>query len=154
VKVTIAKKPVNPTITLDQDSFVYDGDPKEPAVTLTEADSTTEIPAGEYTVEYSGNVNVGTATVTVTAKNDGNYSFNAVTESFTIGKKQAEVLTAPEAAGDPLTFNTRAQKLVTPGTGTGGTMVYSTDNVTFKAQIPTEPNAGTYKVYYYSRIRT
>ena len=158
VKAEIAKKQVNPTIELSGDglteesdgtySYVYDGTAKEPVVTLKEADGTTEIPAGEYTVEYSGNVNVGTATVTVTAKNDGNYSFNAVTESFTIGKKQAEVLTAPEAAGDPLTFNTRAQKLVTPGTGTGGTMVYSTDNVTFKAQIPTEPNAGTYKVYY------
>ncbi len=147
VKVTIAKKPVNPTITLDQDSFVYDGDPKEPAVTLKEADGTL-IPAGEYTVEYSGNVNVGTATVTVKAKDGGNYSFNAVTENFTIGQKQAEVLTAPEAAGDPLTFNTRAQKLVTAGAGSGGTMVYSTDNITFRAQIPTETNAGSYTVYY------
>lgn len=150
VTATINKKQVNPAITLDQNSFIYDGDPKEPVVTLTEADGTTAIPAGEYTVAYSNNINVGTATVTVTAKNDGNYSFNAVTENFTIGKKQAEVLTAPEATGDPLTFNTRAQKLVTAGSGSGGTMVYSVgnENGTYSSDLPTETNAGTYTVYY------
>ncbi len=150
VTATINKKQVNPAITLDQDSFVYDGDPKEPVVTLTEADGTTEIPAGEYTVEYSGNVNVGTATVTVKAKDDGNYSFSTVTEKFTIGKKQAEVLTAPEAKGDPLIFNTRTQKLVTPGAGSGGTMVYSVgnENGTYSSDLPIETNAGTYTVYY------
>ena len=150
VTATINKKQVNPAITLDQNSFIYDGDPKEPVVTLTEADGTTEIPAGEYTVEYSGNVNVGTATVTVKAKDDGNYSFSTMTKNFTIGKKQAEVLTAPEATGDPLTFNTRAQKLVTSGAGTGGTMVYSVgnENGTYSSDLPTETNAGTYTVYY------
>ena len=150
VKATIAKKSVNPAITLDQDSFVYDGDPKEPVVTLTEADGTTVIPAGEYTVAYSDNVNVGTAAVTVTAKADGNYSFAAKTENFTIGKKQAEVLTAPEAKGDPLIFNTRPQKLVTLGAGTGGTMVYSVDgeNGTYSSTIPVKTNAGDYTVHY------
>ncbi len=160
VKATIAQKPVNPTIELSGDgltveldgtySYVYDGTAKEPVVTLKEADGTTAITAGEYTVAYSNNINVGTATVTVTAKNDGNYSFNAVTENFTIGKKQAEVLTAPEATGDPLTFNTRAQKLVTSGAGSGGTMVYSVgnENGTYSSNIPTETNAGTYTVYY------
>ena len=149
VKVTIAKKSVTPTITLDQDTFVYDGTAKEPVVTLKEADGTL-IPAGEYTVGYSNNINVGTATVTVTAKDDGNYAFTAVTENFTIGKKQAQVLTAPEAAGDPLTFNTRAQKLVTAGSGSGGTMVYSVgnENGTYSADLPTRTNAGTYTVYY------
>ena len=149
VKVTIAKKQVSPTITLDQDSFIYDGTAKEPVVTLKEADGTL-IPAGEYTVGYSNNINVGTATVTVTAKDDGNYAFTAVTENFTIGKKQAQVLTAPEAAGDPLTFNTRAQKLVTAGSGSGGTMVYSVgnENGTYSADLPTRTNAGTYTVYY------
>ena len=150
VKATIAKKSVVPVITLDETHFVYDGTAKEPVVTLKEADGTTVIPAGEYTVAYSNNINVGTATVTVTAKADGNYSFAARTENFTIGKKQAEVLTAPEAAGDPLTFNTRAQKLVTPGAGTGGTMVYSVDgeNGTYLPTIPTKTDAGNYTVHY------
>ena len=107
VKAEIAKKPVNPTIELSGEgltvepdgtySYVYDGTAKEPVVTLKEADGTTVIPAGEYTVAYSNNINVGTtATVTATAKPDGNYSFeNApVTETFQIQREKAKVTTA------------------------------------------------------------
>ena len=159
VEVEIGKKTVTPTITLSGDglkveadgsySYIYDGNAKEPVVTLTEPDGT--IPADEYTVSYSSNINVSTsATVTVTAKADGNYSFipGSVVKTFTIQKERAAVLAAPEAAGDPLTFNTRAQKLVTAGTGSGGTMVYSKDNVTFTDQIPAETDADVYTVYY------
>ena len=150
IDVTIAKKAVNPAITLDQDTFVYDGTAKEPVVTLTEADGTTVIPTGEYTVSYSNNINVGTATVTVIAKPDGNYSFTDVTKDFTIEKEKAKVTTAPEAAGESLVFNTRAQKLVTAGSGTGGTMVYSVDgeNGTYLPTIPTKTDAGDYTVHY------
>lgn len=156
VDATISKKPVSPTITLAPDTFVYDGTAKEPVVTLYEADGTTQIPAGEYTVAYSNNINVSTvdlaATVTVTAKADGNYTFeNApVTATFTITKEQAKVITAPKAAGLPLVFSTYAQELVTAGAGTGGMMVYSVDNEngTYLADIPTKTNAGSYTVYY------
>ena len=161
VEVEIGKKPVTPTITLSGDglqtdttatpptySYIYDGTAKTPDVALSEADGT-PIPADQYTVEYSGNVNVGTATVTVTAKADGNYSFTPVTVQFTINQEQAKVVTAPEAAGDPLTFNTRAQKLVTAGSGSGGTMVYRVgDTGNFESTIPARTDAGDYKVYY------
>lgn len=151
VDVTIAKKSAAPTITLSENTFTYDGTAKEPTVTLTEADGTTEIPANEYTVAYSNNTDVGTATVTVTAKADGNYEFTpdtTVTKDFTINKVQAQVLTAPEAAGDPLIFSNRDQKLVTAGTGSGGTMVYSKDNKNFDGQIPTGITAAEYTIYY------
>lgn len=153
VDVTINKKPVNPTIMLNQDTFTYDGTEKKPVVTLKESNdaAAATIPASEYTVAYSGNVNVGTATVTVTAKADGNYSFtpDPVTKDFTINKKQAKVVTAPEAAGRPLSFNTYAQRLVTAGVAEGGTMVYRVgDTGDFKPGIPEETDAGTYKVYY------
>ena len=162
VKATIAKKPVNPTIELSGDgltaetdgtySYVYDGNAKEPVVTLKEADGTTVIPTDEYTVGYSGNINVGEATVTATAKPDGNYSFeNApVTKTFQIQKEKAKVITAPEAAGLPLTFNTFNQRLVTAGTASGGTMVYSVDdeNGPYSADIPVKTDAAKYTVYY------
>ncbi|MDE7220652.1 MAG: S-layer homology domain-containing protein [Oscillospiraceae bacterium] len=163
VDVEINKKPVPPSITLSGDgltvesngsySYIYDGNAKEPVVTLTEADGS-EIPAGEYTVEYSNNINVGTtATVTVTAKADGNYVFTPdapVTITFEIKKEQAKVVKPPEAAGYPLTFSNFAQRLVTAGTGDGGTMVYSVDgeNGTYEETIPTETNAAEYTVYY------
>ena len=151
IDVPIAKKPVTPVITLDQDTFVYDGTPKEPVVTLTEAGGTL-IPADEYTVDYSDNVNFGTATVTVTAKPGGNYSFTPVEETFTIGQKQATVLTHPKPAGKPLVFDNMDLELVTEGTGSGGTMVYSLskDDPTdpYLEEIPTGFNAGVYTVYY------
>lgn len=150
VDVTIAKKTVTPQITLDKETFVYDGAPKEPAVTLYEADGTTLIPDNEYTAVYSNNVDVGTnAAVTVTAKDDGNYSFAPVTKNFTISEKQAKVLTAPEPAGRPLFFTNYNQQLVTAGTAEGGTMVYSVgDENGYSSDIPERTVAGTYKVYY------
>ena len=167
VDVEIAKKPVSPTITLSgvgldtdttttpaTDFYIYDGTAKTPAVTLTEPDGT--IPASEYTVAYRDNTNVGSATVTVTAKADGNYAFTPgpVTKNFAIRKEKAQVTTAPDMAGDPLTYTTRAQRLVTPGEGYGGTMVYSLDDSdmdgtgTYSADIPTKTDAGDYTVYY------
>ncbi len=151
VDVTIEKKAVAPQITLDTETFVYDGAPKEPVVTLCEADGTTLIPDNEYTTVYSNNIDVGTnAAVTVTARDDGNYSFAPVTKNFTISEKQANVLTPPEPAGRPLFFTNYDQRLVTAGTAEGGTMVYSVDdeNGTYSADIPMKTDAGTYKVYY------
>ena len=72
-KVTIAAKTVSsPTITLSETSYTYDGNAKEPTVTVKDGETT--IPASEYTVSYSNNTNVGTATVTITDKDGGNYN--------------------------------------------------------------------------------
>ena len=103
-------------------------------------------------MSYSNNTDVGTATVTVTAKDDGNYSFSDVSKNFRIDKKKAVVTTAPKMAGDPLTYTGRAQQLVTEGTGSGGTMVYALEAAdgtkTFSETIPSATNAADYTVYY------
>ena len=81
---TITAKAVSsPTITLAESSVVYDGTEKQPAVTVL--DGTTTIPASEYTVGYSNNKNVGTATVTITSNAGGNYTVSGST-TFTITK--------------------------------------------------------------------
>ena len=164
IDVEIKKKPVTPAITLSGDGldtdntvsppmqyYIYDGTAKEPAVTL-EDENGDPIPADEYTVGYSKNINVGTATVTIKAKDEGNYSFNVQTKNFRIDKEKARVVTAPKMAGDPLTYNTRAQQLVTEGTGSGGTMVYALEAAdgtkTFSETIPSATNAADYTVYY------
>lgn len=55
--------------------------------------------------------------------------------------------TAPE--GLSLTYNGAAQELVTPGSTSDGTMVYSLDeNGEFTSAIPTGTASGTYTVYY------
>ena len=78
LKVTIAAKSVSsPTITLSATSFAYDGTAKQPTVTVK--DGSTTIPASEYTIGYSNNTNVGTATVTITDKAGGNYTVSGST---------------------------------------------------------------------------
>ena len=141
--VTIDPKTVTaPTIALTGDR-TYTGAEIRPTVTVKDGD--TEIPASEYTVTYSGNINAGTATVTITDKDGGNYTVSGST-TFEI-QKAASSCTAP--AANTLTYNGTAQTLLTPGTATGGTMVYRLgENGDFSAQIPSATNAGGYTVYY------
>ena len=70
--VITAKTVSTPSVTLSETSFVYDGSEKQPTVTVK--DGETVIPETEYTVGYSDNTAVGTATVTITDKEGGNYS--------------------------------------------------------------------------------
>ena len=82
--VTINPKTVNnPTITLSQDTYTYDGSAKEPTPTVK--DGTTEILSTEYTVGYSNNTNAGTATVTIKDNTGGNYTVSGST-TFTINR--------------------------------------------------------------------
>ena len=69
--------------TLNLTLLVFDGEAKEPAVTVTLGGST--LASSNYTVDYSNNTDAGTATVTVTGKNT--YTGTA-TKNFTIGKAE------------------------------------------------------------------
>ena len=142
--VTIDPKTVTaPTIELTGNR-TYTGAEIKPTVTVK--DGNTEIPASEYTVEYSGNTNTGTATVTIYDVAGGNYIVSGHT-TFEIVKAASDVTAAP--AANSLTYNGTAQTLLTPGTATGGTMVYRLgENGDFSAQIPSATNAGGYTVYY------
>ena len=79
-----AKTVSSPTVTLEKTYYFYDGTAKTPTVTVK--DGETVIPASEYTVGYSNNTNVGTATVTITDKDGGNYTVSG-SATFEIGLK-------------------------------------------------------------------
>jgi len=82
---TVSAKTVDePTITIDPDKNVYSGSDIEPAVTVKDGDVV--IADTEYAVEYSENVNAGTATVTITDVEGGNYVVSGTLE-FVIDKK-------------------------------------------------------------------
>ena len=70
-------------VTLEGTSYTYTGSDIEPAVTVINA-AEDEISSSDYDVAYSGNTNVGTATVTVSGK--GNYT-GTLTTSFVINAK-------------------------------------------------------------------
>ncbi len=140
---SIAPKVVSATVTVNGGPFTYTGSEIRPTVTVKEGTAT--IPESEYTVSYSGNINAGTATVTITDKAGGNYTVSGST-TFEIGKAASAVTAAPKA--NTLTYNGGAQALVAAGTANGGTMQYSLDGTNYSADIPKAKNAGTYTVHY------
>ncbi len=97
----INPKAVTPVIEVAEGG-IYDGTEKKPTVVIKDGDEV--IPASEYTVVYTDNINAGTATVTVTDKEGGNYIVNGM-ERFNISKADPTV-TWPNAlvgnAGDKL----------------------------------------------------
>ena len=80
--ITISPKSVTPSITGVEASYVYTGNAIEPTVVLK--DGETVIAASEYTVAYSNNIQKGTATITVTDKDGGNYTIAETTKTFII----------------------------------------------------------------------
>ena len=89
---SITPREVTPTITV-ADGTYNGGNPVQPTVTLTD-DLGNTIDPKEYDVSYSDNTNAGTATVTVTDKEGGNYVLGTAGTTFTINKAAAPALTA------------------------------------------------------------
>ena len=142
--VSIAAKAVNATIELSGAPFTYTGSAIEPTATVK--DGGTTISPSEYTVSYSANTNAGTATVTVTNRDGGNYTVSGST-TFEIQKADPTVTEAP--AANSLIYSGSAQALVTAGTASGGKMQYRLgESGNFSTDIPTAKDAGMYKVYY------
>ena len=74
----------NPTIILAEDELVYDGSAKEPAITVKDEDVV--VSTDEYVVTYSDNTNAGTASITISDRENGDYEVNAAI-FFTISPK-------------------------------------------------------------------
>ena len=134
--VTVSAKEVtDPVIALaiPQGGYIYDGEAKEPAVTVR--DVTTEIPAGEYTVAYSGNTNAGTntATVTVTDQTGGNYTVNG-SAAFTIAAAEPTVtVTAKKKAAARTAVGSYGDTIVLTATVSGAKNEKPTGTVQFKS---------------------
>ena len=120
--LTIKQKTVTPTVTLPSSSFTYTGSAQQPTVTVK--DGNTVIPASEYTVEYSNDVNVGTATVTVKNKDGGNYVISETSVNFSITKANQAALTITGVPGS-VTYGDEPFALGTRGGSGGGSVSWS-----------------------------
>ena len=128
VDVTIAPKTVkDPTITLFDEngdplvSYTYDGNAKEPQVTVV--DGSTTIAASEYDIRYENNTDAGnTATVNIIDKPGGNYTVTG-SATFVIEKAHIVFDKAPRAA--VITYDGKAHELLIPGTTSGGEVQYA-----------------------------
>lgn len=128
-------------LTLPQGGFVFDGEAKEPAVTVTLGGST--LASSNYTVDYSNNIDAGTATVTVTGKNT--YTGTA-TKNFTISKAELSNASVSLAGW---TYGDAANTPVLRGNLGDGTVNYFYANaeapsLEYATDVPA--NAGNYSV--------
>ena len=90
---TIAKKSIDLDVTLDcGEGFVYDGNAKTPGVTVKFKGTAADLPANEYRVTYSNNINASNdksdGVVTVASTGTGNYTFGAGYYHFNIAPKE------------------------------------------------------------------
>lgn len=121
----------NFTASLSTETFSYNGSEKEPSVTVKSGNKT--LTSGtDFTVSYSNNINVGTASAVITGK--GNYS-GSITKEFIITPADFSKLTASLAAGTFSYDGTEKKPEVTVKSGskqlTSGTdfTVSYTDNI-------------------------
>ena len=82
-KLTISKASITPTIEITG-TYTYTGSAITPTFTVKNGE--TELAATDYTAVITDNVSAGTGKVTVTAKADGNYTFDAAEQTFSISK--------------------------------------------------------------------
>ena len=138
----ITPKGIEDATIADIPSATYTGDAITPEVSVT-LDGVQLISGTDFSVSYADNINVGTATATVTGQ--GNYQ-GAIQKNFTISKAPSVITLDPRPS--TLDYTGEAQALVVAGEAAGGTMLYSLDGELFAAEIPTSTATGSYTVYY------
>ena len=142
------------TVNLAKTACVYNGKAQKPAVTVKDSAGKT-IAAGNYTVTYSNNTKVGTASAKVTFK--GNYS-GTVTKTFAINPKST---TLTKLTAGKKSFTAQWSKQTAQTTGyqlqyslksnfSGAKTVTITKNKTVKSTVKSLKS----KKKYFVRIRT
>jgi hypothetical protein len=127
-------------VTLSASSFVYNGSDQKPVVTVS------GLTVGKnYLLDFAGTSwsDVGTYSLTVTGRSTWK---GVVTKTYTITKAPSVVTLAPEPLS--LTYTGASQTLIAAGDATGGTLLYSLDNSSYKTALPTGTAAGAHTVYY------
>ena len=89
----------------------------------------------------------GTYTVNVKFTPDNNHNSLPV-QNVTAKIKKATISYTKEPEANTVTYNGKAQELVTAGKVTNGTLQYSQDQTNWSTNVPTATNAGEYTVYY------
>lgn len=128
---------ITPTILLSETTFIYNGEPQKPTVTVLDGDSF--IPDDSYTVEYDGeSINVGTYNVNVIMQ--GNYSGSGTASYTIVSKAITPTVTLSKTS---FTYNGKAQKPIVT-VKDGATKLSTSDyKVSYDSGLK---NVGSYKV--------
>ena len=82
---------------------------------------------------------------------DGGGKYAVTYNNTTTASITAQAATVSGVNAGPWTYDGSEQPLLSGGTATNGTIVYSRNGVDFMENVPTETNAGKYTVYYKAR---
>ena len=133
-------------ITLDNNTFVYDGTEKEPGVTIKVNGVTLE-EGKDYDVSYKNNKDAGTATVTITGK--GNYEGSSSTKDFTITKRPLEITAGSASKVYNGTALTSSAFSITSGTSLAPDQTLSVTTSGTITNVGTTSNViATYNIYH------
>ncbi len=130
------------TVTLNPDTYVYDGNEKKPAVTVT-YDGQPLIENTSYTLTYANNKDAGTASVTIVGKNS---LHGQIVEYFTIQKADQNAPTGLTSTAETIDGKNDGQI-----TNLATTMEYSVDQTSWTActgTTLTQLSDGDYYVRY------
>ena len=132
---TLAVNPKVITFTVDPiEARTYTGNPHTPSVTVR--DEATALTLGtDYTIEYTDNVNAGTAAITITG--EGNYTGSTGSADFTINPK---VITFTV---DPIPAQTYTGSAYTPAVTVKDDTTTLTLNIDYAVEYADNTNAGT-----------
>ena len=148
VEVVIAK--ANATITAPTaKTLTYTGSAQEliNAGSVVGGKMQYKVGEGEWSENIPTATNAGAYTIKYRVVADGNHNAADGGEvKVTVAK--AEVTVAAPTAKTGLEYNGEAQKLITAGTASVGTMQYKVGEGEWSENIPTATNAGTYTVEY------
>ena len=111
----------NTSVSLSNSNFVYDGASKKPTVTVKNGNQTL-VNGKDYTVQYSNNVNAGTATVSISGKA---HYVGTVQKSFVIQKANNSIT----ASNFTKNYSLKAQSFSIGAKQTGNAkLTYSSNN--------------------------
>ncbi len=135
----------NAIITLEPAEYTYDGKAKKPLVTVTDKDTGLEVPLWEFRLYFSNNVNIGTAKVTISDADGGNYTVKGVKTFAIKGKPMTVAVNGYEGKYDGEAHGITVN-VIEPSTGY--TVKYGEKEGTYDKDSLTYTDVGVYTVYY------
>ena len=85
------KESITPVVTIDAGTYTYNGNAQTPSFTVLKEAGGEALASSDYEYEFANNVNAGNnATLTVRSAANGEYIFDPVAVTFTIGKATHE----------------------------------------------------------------
>ncbi len=154
VPAEITAKSITPTVEVTG-TYTYTGSAITPTITVK--DGETALTTNDFSATVTNNINAGTATIKITAKSGGNYTFSDVTKDFTIDKAGAPTVSDVNIAFGWNTMGEQTAALTLPSVGVataksvvitddddilGDTATYTADGIKFTLNENTAEKVG------------